>query len=131
VSGSLTFNRGGFYSGDRTQAGYSGLIAVTPRVLIEPRASFNWVDLPEGSFTAKLLGTRSTFTVTSRMLVSALVQYNSSANVFTTNARLHWEYSPGSDLFVVYSDGRNTLDGPARGLAHRGLAVKFTRLFRF
>lgn len=131
VSGSLTFNRGGFYSGDRTQAGYNGLIAVTPRFSIEPRASLNWVDLPEGSFTATLLGARSTFTVTSRMVLSALVQYNSSANVLTTNARLHWEYSSGSDLFVVFSDGRNTLEGPARGLAYRGVAVKFTRLFRF
>jgi hypothetical protein len=131
VNGTLTFNRGGFYSGDRTQAGYNGRIEVTPRFSVEPRVSFNWVDLPQGSFTTRLLSTRTTFTVTPRMAASAFVQYNSSTNVLTTNARLGWEYSPGSDLFVVFSDGRNTLDGPARGLANRGVAVKFTRLFRF
>jgi hypothetical protein len=63
--------------------------------------------------------------------VSALVQYNSSANTLETNARFRWEYQPGSDLFVVYTDGRDTT-GPTRAeLVNRGLAVKLTRLLRF
>jgi hypothetical protein len=27
----------------------------------------------------------------------------------SASVRLRWEYRPGSELFVVYSDGRNTL----------------------
>ena len=43
------------------------------------------------------------------MFVSALVQYNSCINAVSTNARLRWEYQPGSELFVVYNEERNTL----------------------
>ena len=45
---------------------------------------------------------------------------------------LRWEYTGGSDLFVVYSDGRDTLG--RRGfpeLVNRTFVVKLTRLWRF
>jgi len=45
--------------------------------------------------------------------------------------RYRWEYQPGSDLFVVYSDGRETFYPSFPRLANRTFAVKFTRLFRF
>ena len=47
--------------------------------------------------------------MTPLMFVSALVQYNSAINAVSTNARLRWEYQPGSELFVVYNEERNTL----------------------
>ena len=43
------------------------------------------------------------------MFASALVQYSSSDNVFSSNLRFRWEYLPGSELFVVYTDERDTL----------------------
>ena len=42
----------------------------------------------------------SAYTITPRMFASALVHYNSSTTSVETNARLRWEYTPGSDLFV-------------------------------
>jgi hypothetical protein len=65
------------------------------------------------------------------MFASALVQYNSSLNTLETNARFRWEYVPGSDLFLVYTDGRDTADPRFAQLVNRGLAVKLTRLLRF
>ena len=45
------------------------------------------------------------------------------------------EYSPGSELFVVYTDDRDVTNGfrPDRGLdlRNRGFVVKFNRPFRF
>jgi hypothetical protein len=66
------------------------------------------------------------------MILSSLVQYNISGHSVTSSARLRWEYRPGSELFLVYSDGRNLLDSqtPA-GLLSRSIAVKITRLMRF
>jgi hypothetical protein len=49
----------------------------------------------------------------------------------TANIRFRWEYQPGSDIFVVYSDGRDTLASGFPTLQDRSLVVKFTRLFRF
>ena len=42
------------------------------------------------------------------MFASALLQYNSSSDSLSANLRLRWEYSPGSELFVVYNEDRNT-----------------------
>ena len=47
--------------------------------------------------------------MTPRMFVAALVQHASSSHSLTTNLRFRWEYQPGSELFVVYTDGHDTL----------------------
>jgi len=41
------------------------------------------------------------------------------------------EYQPSSQLFVVYSDGRDTLGTGVPDLLNRSFAVKITRLLRF
>ena len=94
--------------------------------------SYNRVDLPEGRFTTTLVTTRTTYTVTPLMFVSGLLQYNSSSHALSTNVRLRWEYQPGSELFVVYNEQRDTL-APTRlpALANRAFIVKINRLFRF
>ena len=131
VSGRLFYTRGTFYGGTRSDVGYQGRAGFTPQFAIEPRVSVSDVDLPQGSFTTTLLGTRASFTVSPRMFLAALIQFNSSNKAVDTNIRFRWEYEPGSDLFIVYSDGRDTgLEGFPR-LENRSFVVKFTRLFRF
>ena len=131
ISGDVTFAHGGFYGGDRTDLAYRGRAELTSRLSLEPGVSVNWVDLPTGRFTATLLSTRATLSFTPRMLAATLVQYNSTSHLFTTNVRFRWEYRPGSDIFVVYSDGRDTLERGVPLLTNRGFTVKLTRLFRF
>ncbi|MDP7339845.1 MAG: hypothetical protein QF786_11060, partial [Vicinamibacterales bacterium] len=135
VSGSVSFRTGQFWSGDSTVFGISrGRIEVTPQLSVEPSVSINWIDLPEGSFTATLGRARVNFTVTPRMFFSGLLQYNSSGDTFSTNVRLRWEYSPGSELFVVYTEDRDTdpfLPDRRTQLRNRGFVVKTTRLLRF
>ena len=65
------------------------------------------------------------------MSISSLVQYNVDANSLSSSVRLRWEYTGGSELFVVYSDGRNTLTSGYPDLLNRTLAIKATRLLRF
>lgn len=131
VTGDIAVARGGFYGGDRTDLSYRGRAELTPQLSIEPGVSFNWLDLPSGQFTATLLSGRANFTFSPRMLVAALLQYNSTSNSMTTNVRFRWEYQPGSELFVVYSDGRDTLRRGFPDLLNRGFTVKLTRLFQF
>lgn len=131
VSGIVYVARGGFYAGDRTDVAYRGRVELSPRLSLEPGVSVNRVDLPEGRFTAKVFSTRSTLTFTPRMFAGALLQYNSTSRTLSTNVRFRWEYHPGSDLFVVYTDGRDTLQRSSPGLLNRGVAVKLTRLLRF
>ena len=133
ISGTFSLQRGEFFDGDITAIGYSrGRIEITPQMSIEPSISVNRIALPGGRFTTKLATTRFTYTFTPRMFFSGLLQYNSSRDALSTNLRLRWEYQPGSELFVVYNDQRDT--GLGRSfpiLENRAFIVKFTRLFRF
>ena len=132
VSGGLTFDRGGFFGGDRTSVGYfNGRIGVTPQLTVEPSVSLNWITLPRGSFSTELVAARTTYTITPRMFVAALLQFNSGTDSLGTNLRFRWEYRPGSELFVVYTDERDTLTPQFPTLENRAFVVKVTRLFRF
>ncbi|MDP2390085.1 MAG: hypothetical protein Q8N52_07140, partial [Acidobacteriota bacterium] len=70
-------------------------------------------------------------TPSARMLISSLVQFNVDTQALSSSARLRWEYTGGSELFVVYSDGRDTSATGFPLLQNRTFAVKATRLLRF
>jgi hypothetical protein len=132
ISGSVTFGTGSFYGGKNTEIGYSGLVDVSPRLSLEPGLRFNVLDLPGGNAVTKLITTRTNLMLSARMALSGLVQFNSTSASLSSSLRFRWEYKPGSDLFVVYSDGRDTFD--RRGfpeLVYRTFVVKGTRLWRF
>ena len=132
VSGTAFFQQGDFFDGDITAFGYrQGRIEITRQVSVEPSVSLNLVDLPQGEFTATLVSTRATYTFTTRMFFSGLVQFNSTGDSLGTNLRFRWEYQPGSELFVVYNDVRDTALRGAPRLETRAFIIKLTRLFRF
>jgi hypothetical protein len=60
----------------------------------------------------------------------------STAYQFGAHRRV-WEYAPGSELFLVYTDERDTTDDDGlsptavRGLKNRAFVVKLNRLLRF
>jgi hypothetical protein len=87
---------------------------------------------PDRSFRTEVIGTRASFMFSPQMALSTLVQYNSTSSSLGSSVRFRWEYRPGSDFFVVYSDGRDTRIGDRfPGLMNRTFVVKATRLFRF
>ena len=132
VSGNVSVESGAFYDGHRTAVGVgSGRLSISPRLSIEPSVSINWVDLVEGTFTTRLVGSRITYTMTPRVFASALVQYNSSNETLAANVRLRWEYRPGSELFIVYNEQRDTLTPWFPAISNRALLLKINRLFRY
>ena len=105
---------------------------VTPQISLEPSFSVDWVDLVQGSFTAKVVRNRATYTLTPRIYVSGIVQYNSTNASIGSNLRLRWEYRPGSEVFVVYTDDYDTVDRPSvAALRNRAFVIKVNRLLRF
>jgi len=133
-SGQVSLRFGEFWSGTNTAIGLSsGRLELSPQLSIEPSYSFNKVELPEGDFSTELGRFRVTYTITPRMYFSGLIQYDSLASSFSSNLRFRWEWAPGSELFVVYSDDRNTnpFGNPdSFELRNRGLTLKFNRLFQ-
>jgi hypothetical protein len=90
-----------------------------------------WVDLPYGEFTARVLSVRTIVTPNARMMLSGLMQFNAANHSLSSSARLRWEYRPGSELFVVYSDGRDTFTRGVPDVINRSFAIKLTRLIRY
>ncbi|MGE0392668.1 MAG: DUF5916 domain-containing protein [Vicinamibacterales bacterium] len=132
VSGAVSIERGTFYNGDRTTVSVSrGRAEVSSRLSIEPTLSLNRVRLRQGDFTNTVAGTRVTATMTPFMFASALIQYASATNTLSANVRFRWEYTPGSEFFVVYNDQRDTLRPGFPDLVNRAIIMKFTRLFRY
>jgi hypothetical protein len=132
TSGTVYAEYGAFYGGTRTAYGFtSGRVNVSPQLAFEPRVTVDRVTLPYGEFTSRLVSSRVTYTITPMMFVSGLLQYNRTSNSFSTNLRLRWEYLPGSELFVVYNDGRDTTPTGFPRLQNRALILKVNRLFRF
>jgi hypothetical protein len=132
TSGTISTEYGTFYSGHRLALGLSGgRVNVTSQLSVEPTYSVNKVDLLEGHFTTHLAGSRVTYSITPLMFASALLQYNSTSHLVSTNARLRWEYAPGSELFVVYNEERDTFATRFPDLANRSFIVKINRLLRF
>ena len=136
INGTAALRRGAYFGGDLTTLELTqGRIGVLPQMSVEPTVSFNWIDTPFGAFQTNLAVARVNYAFNPRMFFSGLVQYNSAGKSFGSNLRLRWEYSPGSELFVVYTDDHDVTGAlrPDRGwsLRNRGLVVKFNKLFRF
>jgi len=133
VSGAVTVADGTYYDGHRTSTSVSGSrVEFSPRVTLEPAVTINWIELPNEKLTTKLASTRATFTFTPQMFFSGLLQYNSSNSSLSSNLRLRWEYHPGSELFVVYTDERDTqMHRLYPDLRNRAFVVKVNRLVRF
>ena len=115
----------------------SGRITLLKQFSMEPTYSITRIDLPGGAFTTKLARVRVDYGFSPLMFASALLQYSSADRAFSSNLRFRWEYRPGSELFVVYTDERDTtadrLLTPTtiRGLKNRAFVVKVNRLLRF
>ena len=137
MAGSVSVRNGSFYSGDISSVGFSrGRIEVLPQLSIEPTIEFNWINLLDqqglrGEFNQHVTRARVNYSLSPRTFVSGLVQYNAGSDTFSNNFRLRWEWAPGSELFVVYTEDRNTdVYDRWSELSSRGLVIKVNRLLR-
>ncbi len=144
ASGTIRVQAGQFYDGTISSitigpstTGSTARIAILQRLALEPTFSITRIDRPTSSFTTRLARARVDYGFTPLMFASALVQYNSADRAFSTNLRFRWEYAPGSELFLVYTDERDVRDDryatptTVRGLKNRALVLKINRLFRY
>ena len=135
LTGTLLVRAGEYFNGTIRSVGFSrARLPLTDQFSVESSVSLNWIDTPLGAFRTDLVVARVNYSFTPRMFFSGLTQYNSANNTVSNNLRLRWEYSPGSELFVVYTEGRETdplLPDRYTKLRNRGFVVKVNRLFRF
>ncbi len=119
---------GDFYTGSRRSVGGGVIWRASPSLVIETNYQRNAITLATGDFIADLAGLRMRYAWTTTILGSAFVQYNTQARSFSTNARLNWRWAPLSDLFLVYTDRRDSDTWTGN---ERSLALKVTRMVAF
>jgi len=133
LSGTLVVTHGGYYGGRQSTTGYNGRVTITKALALQPGIDVRWIRLPGGSFVSQLWRTRFIYTLTPKMFLAGLIQYNTSSHTIGLNFRLRWEYSTGSELFIVYNENQNAepRGGGFAELFDRAVAVKITRLLQF
>jgi hypothetical protein len=131
ISGNISFAFGQFYDGDiKTVSFGGGRVAITKRFSLEPSFSLSQVHLPYGDFITRVIRSRVDYGFSPRMFASALLQYNYTDRTFSSNLRYRWEYRPGSEFFLVWTDEQDTRFHGLT-LRNRAFVVKATRLLRF
>ncbi len=143
VSGAISVQAGEYYNGSlwSVSVGGTGLsparMALSTRLSVEPTFAITRIELPDATFTTRLARARIDYSFSPLMFATALLQYNSADRTLSSNLRFRWEYAPGSEIFLVYTDERDQTDERyatptlVRGLRNRAFVVKVNRLFRF
>ncbi|MFA5908247.1 MAG: DUF5916 domain-containing protein [Vicinamibacterales bacterium] len=132
ASGTVAVQTGQFYDGRLTSLTLSGArLAIMKQLSAEPSLTVNHATLTAGDFTTTLARVRVDYAFSPLRFLGALLQYNSSDHSFSSNFRFRWEYRPGSEIFVVYTDERDTTTAGYPGLRNKAFVVKVNRLFRF
>ena len=128
VSGSLGGEYGDFYAGTKRTATMGIAVHGNEHLTTGLTYARNMVWEPYGSFTSNLVGLRIDYGFSPIMFFNAFIQYNSQAHKFNTNLRFNLIHHPLSNLYITYSDIRDTL---YRDQNTRILAIKFTQMIQF
>jgi hypothetical protein len=121
------FSDGGFYDGTLRSYGLGVDTKPHPRIRASAAYFRNDVDLPVegGDFVTNLLILRGIVAFSPDAYVRALVQFNDDSEEALANVLFRYSYRPGSDLFVVYNEERDT-EGAGTSPRNRELVVKVT-----
>jgi len=99
----LTF-RGGFFDGDWLSTSSTVTLRLSRRLRTSTSWSYTDVSLAAGSFSFDQFQQRLDLSWTPNIRLNLLAQYNTADELLGVNARFHWIYRPGSDLYVVYNE---------------------------
>lgn len=103
LSGRISYDYEGFWTGTRGQTNLSGTARVYPGVNITGEWTHVDVNLAEGDFTTDLYRLRSNIDLTPMISFTSILQYDNMSELLGLYQRLRWIFSPGADLYLVYS----------------------------
>ena len=128
IYGSVNVETGGYYSGERDSLRAAVNFQLGRTLLLEPNYTRNWITLPgRHTYVTNTLNFRVSQSFSPDLFVKTFVQYNDERRAASFNFLFWYIYKPGSDLYIVYNEGRET-DVPDRWSRprNRSVAVKLT-----
>lgn len=125
----VDLSTGGFFDGALDRASGTARWAPDPRIA----AALNFdisrlrrLGLTDTTFVTQLYGPELRLAASPRLQVVSFYQYNTAANAAALNARLSWEFSPLSFLYVIWNQREPFAAGTTR--AQNALLVKLSWL---
>ena len=126
----FSYSVGGFYGGTRDAAVLG--VEFKPIRFLSFRLDYSLdvVRLPQGDFESRLGSVMARFSLSPQLNWFHLVQYENFTDTIGYNSRIHWEYRPGANIFLVLNQNLDRNDGRVRGL-ETDLTLKVGVSFRF
>ena len=126
----LSYEFGRYYDGNLSS--WETEIAVRPSKFFSIRADYELqsISLPQGDFKERLASIKTRFSLSPQLNWSNLLQYYSDGDQIGFQSRIHWEYSPGSNMYLVLNQGIDRNEGRLRW-TESDLAFKIGLSLRF
>jgi len=136
--GDFLASAGSFYDGTRIAFAFDPTWTVSRYLELGPGYEMNKLDFDDRgmSTTTHLARMRVQVALNTRLSLSTFVQYNSTIDLTSINARFRYYFGEGTDLWIVWDEGINTvrdLNGVPRlpGSAYRTFQIKYTYTLGF
>ena len=128
LSGSVNVSGGGYFAGSRFSVGGSARWQPSAGLTVELEASRNDLSVQGNEFSVDVYAGRLKYAVSTTLNFGAFVQFNGETDQMITNLRANLIHAPLSDLFLLYTERRDTKGG---GVLERFFTVKVTWLLIF
>jgi hypothetical protein len=125
-----THSQGGYYGGDLRSSGLTLTLKPVPRIELRSQNQLDAVDMPGGGFDSLISRLFASYYFSPRLTTRLGVQYSSLFDDLVVNFRIRWIYTPGSEAWIVYAEGRE-LGVPGESLRDRAFIVKVAHNFHF
>jgi hypothetical protein len=133
----LLMKAGSYFDGNRISLGLEPTWCVSSTVQLSVFYEYNRVNFSERNqdFLAHIIRLKTLFMFSTKLTVSAFIQYNSDEHNIISNFRLRYNPREGNDFYIVYNEGTNTdLDREIPSyprMSDRTLLLKYTYTFAF
>ena len=137
LSADFTTSYGSFFDGRRFSVGIAPKWIASKYLELSGWYEFNQLDFPDRNqaLTSHLARLRCLATLNTTFSLSALVQYNSAANLSLANVRFRYNPREGNDLYIVYNEQFNSdrqREIPVLPVSrNRAIVAKYTYTFKF
>lgn len=132
LSGSLNFQVGEYFNGDRLQLGFNSTWRPSRRYELGLSFSENSVKLPAGNFKVRLTSVNANVAFNSRWSWSNFLQYDNVSENMGFNSRLNWVPEAGQQAFLVFNYGAQDIDKDNNFTSTTSdLSIKFSYTFRY
>jgi hypothetical protein len=105
------FEFGTYYTGKRYKFSLENAFKPSGQLSIETDYEVNWVRLPEGNFNIQALSSRLIYSFSTDLYMKLFTQWNNDTESVGVNFLMNYRFRPGSDIYLVYDQGFDTLNG--------------------